>query len=172
MSDNNLNSSGELKKTRKIKDSRSLGRELSMQFLFQTDLSQEPPDAKKLSYFWHQLKHADCFPDNRHFKNASTLAEKIIYGVSGHLVEIDGIISKYSTNWSIHRIAVVDRNVLRIAIYEMLYDQGVPPVVSINEAVEIVKKYGMEESTSFINGVLNAFKDSIQRHAREASKSK
>ena len=99
-------------------------------------------------------------------KNASTLAEKIIYGVYGHVAEIDGIISKYSTNWSIHRIAVVDRNVLRIAIYEMLYDQGVPPVVSINEAVDIAKKYSTRESGAFVNGILDRLRGDLPRPAR------
>jgi N utilization substance protein B len=80
----------------------------------------------------------------------------VVRGVLENLSKIDELINKYSDDWSVNRMASTDRNILRLAIYEILYCQDIPVSVSINEAVEIAKKYGDEQSYKFINGLLGA----------------
>jgi len=80
----------------------------------------------------------------------------VVRGVLENLSKINELINKYSDDWSVNRMASTDRNILRLAIYEILYCQDIPVSVSINEAVEIAKKYGDEQSYKFINGLLGA----------------
>jgi transcription antitermination factor NusB len=87
-----------------------------------------------------------------------------------HLPEIDERIQRYCENYEFHRISAVDRNVLRLAIYEMLYRDDIPPVVSINEAIELAKTFGGAESGRFVNGILDRVKDDLKRPLREAVK--
>ncbi len=89
-------------------------------------------------------------------KLALSYALELIRGTSLHLERIDTLIRECASNWRIERIALTDRNLLRIAVYEMLYSEEAPDQVVINEAVEIAKRYGTEDSPSFINGVLDA----------------
>lgn len=79
---------------------------------------------------------------------------KLIYGVEDHHQEIDEIISAHTDNWTLDRMPIVDRNLIRIGLYEMLYEKDIPYSVSINEVVELAKIYGMEESSKFVNGIL------------------
>ncbi len=139
-----------------IKDTRRLGREFALQYLFQTDLGGDPPSAKHLSNFWNQLKEARCFPQNRNLRFACEFAEKTIYGVHGVIEEIDKTISGYSKGWSLERIAAIDRNIMRIAIYEIFRESSIPALVSVSEAMRLHEKYGSEETRSFVNGILNA----------------
>ena len=81
--------------------------------------------------------------------------EEIAKGTYKHLAEIDKLIRRCAKNWSLARMAVVDRNVLRMAVYEILYRMEIPTSVTINEAIEIAKKYGTDESGAFVNGVLD-----------------
>jgi len=85
-----------------------------------------------------------------------------------HLQEIDERIRRYCENYEFHRISAVDRNVLRLAIYEMLYRDDIPPVVSINEAIELAKTFGGAESGRFVNGILDRVKNDLTRPLREA----
>ena len=85
-----------------------------------------------------------------------------------HLPEIDERIRRYCENYEFHRISAVDRNVLRLAIYEMLYRDDIPPVVSINEAIELAKTFGGAESGRFVNGILDRVKNDLTRPLREA----
>jgi len=80
---------------------------------------------------------------------------KLIAGVADKSKVIDGLISKYATNWQLDRMAVIDRNVLRLATYELLFMDDIPPKVSINEAIDIAKKFGGDDSGKFVNGVLD-----------------
>lgn len=153
---------------RKEPDPRRLGREFAMQFLFQFDMNEDF-DGKNLEYFWTQLDESGVYPQNRLFRKSKEFAEKLIKGAIEKKSEIDGTIAKFATKWKIDRMAVVDRNILRIATYEMLNCPEIPPVVSINEAVEIAKSFGGDESSSFVNGILNAIKDTLNRPAREAA---
>ena len=82
---------------------------------------------------------------------------------------IDEHIVKYADNWDLPRIAAVDRNILRLAIYEMLYRDDIPPVVSINEAVDIAKKFSTSESGAFVNGILDRLKAELTRPSRTAT---
>ena len=93
-------------------------------------------------------------------------AEPLIKGVIQHREAIDEHIKKHCKNWDFNRIAVVDRNIMRLAIYEMLHRQDIPPVVSINEAVDIAKKFSTEDSGKFVNGILDKVRGEILRPAR------
>lgn len=79
-----------------------------------------------------------------------------IKGITDNLEKIDGLITKYATDWPLEQITIVDRNVLRIGAYELLFDKEIPPKVAINEAIEIAKAFGGESSGKFVNGVLGA----------------
>lgn len=84
----------------------------------------------------------------------SDFAIRLVEGVLEHLQQIDEIISMQTDNWALERMPIVDRSLIRIGLYEMLYEEDIPISVSINEAVELAKVYGMEESSKFINGIL------------------
>ena len=93
-------------------------------------------------------------------------ADPLIRGVLGHREEIDARIRQHARNWEFHRIATVDRNIMRLAIYEMLFREDIPPVVSINEAVDIAKKFSTHDSGKFVNGILDKVKGELLRPAR------
>ena len=133
--------------------SRRQSRELAMQALYYIDMSAySEEDSLRL------------FSDNFELSQQSEdFYCRLIQGILRAKLEIDDIIRRFSNNWRLSRMACVDRNVLRIAVFEMLYCGDIPFKVSINEAIDVVKKYGTEESGAFINGIL----DSI-RHALEA----
>jgi N utilization substance protein B len=95
-------------------------------------------------------------------------ADTLIRGVLERRDELDEIIRKHALNWDLHRMAVVDRNVMRLGIYEMLFRDDIPPVVSINEAVDIAKRFSTEESGRFVNGILDRVKAELLRPARTA----
>lgn len=92
--------------------------------------------------------------------NDHGFAKKLTLGVKDKLPEIDKYISKYATEWPLEQITLVDRNILRIGIYEMIFDKEIPAKVAINEAIEIAKAFGGDSSGKFVNGVLGAiYKD-------------
>jgi N utilization substance protein B len=93
-------------------------------------------------------------------------ADPLIRGTIEHRDEADGIITKHAKNWELHRIAAVDRNILRLAIYEMLHREDIPPVVSINEAVDIAKKFSTQDSGKFVNGILDKVRGELMRPSR------
>lgn len=93
-------------------------------------------------------------------------ADPLIRGTLEHRDEADAIIKKLAKNWELHRIAAVDRNILRLAIYEMLHREDIPPVVSINEAVDIAKKFSTQDSGKFVNGILDKVKGGLMRPSR------
>lgn len=125
---------------------RRQSRELAVQFLYQIDITGNDNLQKSMDGFWNEQ---DVEADVKEFSN------RIINKVIEQKKEIDKLIVSYTTNWDISRIAVVDRNVLRVAISELLYMDDIPPIVSINEAVDIAKKYGTSESGKFVNGILD-----------------
>jgi N utilization substance protein B len=92
--------------------------------------------------------------DLKYKKEIDQFTSKLINGVKNNLDLLNEIINKYSTNWQMDRMSILDRNMLRIALYELIYEQEIPLKVTINEAIEISKKYGDEESGKFINGIL------------------
>ena len=143
-----------------------LGRELAMQFLFECDLAGTDNMADNLENFWAQAEHSGEFPDHRVFRKARAYAEKIIAGVYEHESDIDSLISRISDKWDISRMSAVDRNIIRVAIYELFHCPDIPALVSINEAIEIAKDYSSAKSGNFINGLLNTIKDQIPPHSK------
>ena len=139
---------------------RRLARELAIQFLYQQDLNQQPLPQAFASFWSTQPSTSD---DVRLF------AEALIRGTLDHQPAIDETIRKYTEHWELERIAAVDRNILRLAIYEMLHRDDIPPVVSINEAVDIAKRFSTGESGGFVNGILDRFKNDLTRPARIAA---
>jgi N utilization substance protein B len=97
--------------------------------------------------------------------------EELIQGALAHLDDIDQRIQQLAQNWEFDRIAKIDLAILRLAIFEMVYRKDIPPVVSINEAIEIAKKYSTEESGRFVNGVLDKIRGGLNRPARTVSQS-
>ncbi len=87
---------------------------------------------------------------------ALEFAKELVNGVAEKQEEIDALIEKFSKHWKLSRMSAIDRNILRLATYELLYRPDIPPKVSINEAVELAKAFGSEESAAFVNGILDA----------------
>ena len=156
-----------------VKHFRSFAREWAMQFLFQNDIESIENREKAIEVFFSQLEDGDTeaftgFPEPKEFRRAAKATKTMIIGILDNMPEIDALISKYSPKWSIDRMAIVDRNIMRVAVYEMLFCNHIPPVVSINEAIEIGKVYGTDDTASFINGILNAVMGTLDRPSREA----
>lgn len=131
---------------------RRLARELTLQFLYQLDSLKgfdEISNLDKTLDIFFSIKSSKQDDEVKGFM--LMLARGVIENISG----IDEIIGRYSAHWRLSRMANIDRNILRMAIYELVYLCDIPPAVTINEAVEIAKKYGTDESGSFINGILD-----------------
>ncbi len=125
--------------------SRSQCRELALQFLYQAEFAG-PGRAAEVGAFW------------QHFRKGTKISAyllELVEGVAAHLEELDALIAHYSKHWRLERMAAVDRNLLRLAAYELLYQPKIPPKVVINEAVELAKLYGTEDSGAFVNGILD-----------------
>jgi N utilization substance protein B len=134
---------------------RRKAREYALQLLFQLDSRKEKPTATLLKRFWTEYD-----PD----EEIREFTEEIVKGTVKHLRAIDGKILASAKNWSLDRMASVDRNVLRMAAYEILYRMDIPLSVTINEAIELAKKYGTDDSGAFVNGIL----DSVARMSGKA----
>jgi N utilization substance protein B len=156
-------------------------RERAVQFLFQHDLN--PPENLDLALdqFWNSQRAAaleeekgaarwgetaELPPPTAEEAEARLFAEPLIRGVIEHRDAIDEHIKKHTRNWDFHRIAAVDRNVMRLAIFEMLHREDIPPVVSINEAVDIAKKFSTQDSGKFVNGILDQVRAEVLRPSR------
>lgn len=133
---------------------RRRARELAMQALFFIDMRPDAGDQDPLALFCRS-----CPPP----RSCQPLFTELVQGVRRHLHQIDRIIERFSSNWKLSRMAAVDRNVLRLAVYELLCRPDIPSKVSINEAIDIGKKYGTEESGAFINGILDAIHLAIDK---------
>jgi transcription antitermination protein NusB len=132
------------------------GREAAVQFLYSLD--QNPaPEASRFELFWsvHQAG-----PGARKF------AESLVQGVLGQRKDIDRRLVQALDNWALDRLEVVDRNVLRLAIYEMFFCLDTPPIVAINEAIEVARRLGTPDSPRFVNGVLDELKKQLTRPLR------
>jgi N utilization substance protein B len=135
---------------------RRKSREVALQFLYQLDLRGEDDPTPHAADFW---AHHPVDEETRLF------AETLVRGTKEHQAKTDDLLRQYAEHWELERMAVVDRNILRLAVYEMLWGGDVPAKVVINEAIEIAKKYGTSESSRFINGIL----DRIHRELRPSS---
>ncbi|MDP8230830.1 MAG: transcription antitermination factor NusB [Candidatus Gorgyraea atricola] len=124
---------------------RTLARECALKILYRIEISKESM-RDSMKDFW-SVEKTD--------KEVKDFANSIVDGTCENLSGIDKLISKYADNWDIKRIAVIDKNVLRMGIYEMLHREDIPPKVSINEAIELAKRYGDVDSGKFVNGILD-----------------
>jgi len=129
---------------------RTFARECALKILYRIEISKESIE-DSLKDFWS--KSADSADKESH-----DFAETLVKGIYENLAAIDDMISKYTDNWSISRMAVIDKNVMRMSVYEMLYRDDIPLNVSINEAIELAKKYGDIDSGKFVNGILDKIK--------------
>ncbi len=125
---------------------RSIARECALKILYQVEMTRRLPD-KTAAFFWEQ--------EPAHEEEIRNFAGPLVDGVWENLKAIDEKISEYATNWQLNRMAVIDRNILRMGVYELKFAVGIPPKVAINEAVELAKKYGDLESSKFVNGILD-----------------
>jgi N utilization substance protein B len=123
---------------------RRKAREYAVQMLYQYDISNEFEHL--MDGFWNGRESPD---------NVKEFSNNIVEGVIKNLSMIDSKISQSAQNWSIDRMAVVDRNILRMAVFELLFVKDIPVKVTINEAIEIAKRFAGEDSSSFINGILD-----------------
>ncbi len=132
----------------------------TVQFLYMWDINPSNKiEADMAQFFGDQDKPRDYY----------VFAEELVLGIHEHIEEIDGIILEYTQNWDFKRIAKIDLAILRLAIFEMLYRHDVPPIVSINEAIDLSKIFSIEDAKRFINGILDEFKLKLRRPLREAS---
>ena len=137
---------------------RRKGRELAVQVLYQWDIHRNT--TQWLEDFWEQNK---THPETRKF------ADELTQGVIAHVEDLDSVIGRYAENWSVSRMAITDRTVLRIAVYELLYMPDIPGRVTLNEAIEIVRLFGDEQSGAFVNGILDRIlRDEPGLHAKAA----
>ncbi len=125
---------------------RTLAREHALKILYQMDITRRPLDTLVVDY-WKAEESRD--------EEVIGYAKLLIDGVMKHLADIDEKIAKYATNWQLKRMAVIDRNVMRLGLFELQYTTDIPPKVAINESVELAKKYGDLESSKFVNGILD-----------------
>lgn len=125
---------------------RRKAREIAIQILYQADVAGVPFSEAFATYegYFHPSPRVLSF------------AKELVDGVAKYQKDIDTLIERFSKNWKITRMSAIDRNILRLATYELLYRPDIPPKVSINEAVELAKAFGTDESASFVNGILDA----------------
>jgi N utilization substance protein B len=135
---------------------RRQARELAMQALFYMDM-QDNLSSQMLENFCENFS----LP-----KKARPFFLTLVNGVLNSITDIDSRIERFSKNWKIHRMSCVDRNVMRIAVYELLHCEDIPPKVSINEAVDIGKKFGTEDSGAFINGIMDSIRDALDKEGK------
>ena len=156
-------------------------RERAVQFLFQHDLNPPENLDRALNEFWDTQRAAaiagekgpatwgqpvELPPPTTEEAEMRLFADPLIRGTLEHRNAIDELIKGHAKNWEFHRIAAVDRNIMRLAIYEMLHREDIPPIVSINEAVDIAKKFSTQDSGKFVNGILDKIKGELMRPAR------
>ena len=157
-------------------------RERAVQFLFQCDLNAPDHVDEALDHFWDSQRRAaiaqasdgkatwgeqiELPPPTTAEATLRLFADPLIKGTLQHRAQVDAVITKHAKNWDISRMAIVDRNVLRLAIFEMLHRDDIPPIVSINEAVDIAKKFSTDDSGKFVNGILDKVRGELMRPAR------
>ena len=129
---------------------RRTARERALQALYKLEMTQGATTREALDAAW-----AASSEDGTPEPDAVKFAKEIVEGVEAHSEEIDGLIERHSHNWRLDRMSRIDRNVLRLGIFELKYRPDIPRKVTINEAVELGKNFGNEESSAFVNGLLD-----------------
>jgi len=133
-------------------------RTMAVQFLFQRDFNQGDLQPA-LDDFWAEHKAGG---------KVKAFAEQLIRGVERERAHLDDQLVKYAANWDIKRMGAVDRNVMRVALFEMNFCPDIPPVVTINEAIDVAKELSSDESGKFVNGILDRARKEMDRPARAA----
>ncbi len=124
---------------------RTLARECALKILYQIEIGKHSVD-DAIEDFWSKGNFSDDIKD---------FANSLVRGTRKDVDKIDAAITKYAENWELKRIAVIDKNVLRLGIFQLIYMAGIPPKVAINESIELAKKYGDIDSGKFVNGILD-----------------
>lgn len=130
---------------------RTLAREYALQLLYQIDITHDHYDAA-LNNFWQAHSEENIGEEIKNFTG------ELVKGAVDNIEKIDARIAQYATNWQLKRMAVVDRNILRLASFELMFRDDIPLKVSINEAIELAKKYSGLEASKFVNGILDKIK--------------
>ncbi|MEQ8762332.1 MAG: transcription antitermination factor NusB [Planctomycetota bacterium] len=138
---------------------RTLAREVALKFLYQVDLLGKEVLSELEPFLREETDDAEVMVFSR----------QLIHGTVEHFADIDEKLQGVTKNWDIQRMATIDRNILRIAVYEMLWCRDIPPKVSINEAIELGKRYSTINSGAFINGLLDRIKELAEAKVREES---
>ena len=133
---------------------RTKARECALKILYAVDITNEEPK-KCIDTFWKNHEKVSS--------EVEAFADSLVLGVCNNRAEVDKLILSHTTNWELKRLAVIDRNILRFATYELLFMEEIPPKVSINEAIDIAKRYGDKDSGKFVNGVLDKINKSERK---------
>jgi len=136
------------------------GRVAALQYLYAWSMNPPSSIETDLTTF---------FADQEHPRAYFAFGEELIHGTIEHAAEIDGHIRSLAHNWEFDRIAKIDLAILRVAIFEMMFRKDIPPVVSINEAIDLSKQFSNADAKRFINGILDRLKDQLGRDARKAT---
>ncbi len=135
------------------------GRVAALQYLYSWSLNSPANLLEDLRYFFENQEKP-----REHY----AFGEELIHGVIEHVADLDARIKGLAHNWDFDRIARIDLAILRVAMFEMIYRKDIPPVVSINEAIDLSKQFSNLDAKRFINGILDRFKDQVGRDARKA----
>jgi transcription antitermination protein NusB len=141
---------------------RTKARECALQMLYQWDITREPMD-RVAGLFWQVRTSTD---------ETRAAAERLARGAQGDLARLDEEITRASHNWRFDRIAAIDKNILRLAVYELLREPGTPSSVVIDEAVELAKRFSAADSPPFVNGILDAIKARVRNEPAGAARSR
>jgi len=141
---------------------RRKARESALQILFQLEFDNSQPGETIKQYWISQKSSAET----------KEYTKQLINGITDHREEIDRTIQSGSENWRVSRMPIVDRNVLRMAIFELFYEKSLAPAIVINEAIEIAKKFGTDKSSPFINGVLDGLLKKMKINKKSSKEDK
>ena len=150
---------------------RRRSRELALQTLYALDRKKGQSDSSSVDeaishmQTWAQEDTDEDHPASVEARtDIEEFAEELVRGVLDNLASIDATLGEYSTNWKVPRMALVDRNVLRLAAFELIHIKDIPPRVTLNEAIEVAKRYGSKDSGAFINGILDRIASLERKH--------
>lgn len=136
---------------------RRKAREHTLKILFQLEF-ENSEDEKTLSQYWKNKKVPGEIKDYGNW---------LIQGISSHRATIDNLIQSVSEHWRVTRMALIDRNILRMAVFELLFEENIAPAIVINEAIEIARKYSGDDAATFVNGILDAVRKKIEKNKKE-----
>ena len=134
---------------------RHMSREWALQVLYQLDIGNAEPEEEAFDDFWNQIREAGTELSDKEWERTTTWTRELVCGVRKEQAFLDELIVASAEHWGLDRMLAIDRNIIRIAVYEMYFCDDIPPAVTINEAVEIAKTYGDPESFGFVNSIID-----------------